>query len=120
MDLPTKWRGAVESFLKKMGYRFVLRQLTHPAKTQAGGVLCLKSMWENKGVAPPYRQYPRAFRLVPVGRQGAPFYSGAMTYLVEFEHGVGRAELVLPEVYHVCSLRCDGVVVGERICEVDA
>ena len=47
--------------------------------------------------------------------QGAPFYSGSATYLMEIEHKGGPAILILPEVNHVCSLRCDEVEVGQRI-----
>lgn len=47
--------------------------------------------------------------------QGAPFYSGTATYLMDIEHKGGLARLVLPEVNYVCSLRCDGVEIGQRI-----
>ncbi len=64
--VPPEWWPAVESFLKRMGYRLVLRHLTHPAQAAPGGLLHVETEWENKGVAPPYRNYQIAFRLCPV------------------------------------------------------
>jgi len=46
-----------------MGYRFVLRKLTYPAKVKPGDDLRFTSWWENKGVAPCYHYFQSAFRL---------------------------------------------------------
>ncbi len=64
--IPSQHWGAVESFMKKMGYRLALRRATHPTRTRAGGTLRVESEWENVGVAPPYRNYIIAFRLTPI------------------------------------------------------
>jgi hypothetical protein len=61
--VPAEWRPNVERWLKKMGYRFVLRKFTYPATVAPGGKLAFTSWWENKGVAPSYRQFPMALRL---------------------------------------------------------
>lgn len=61
--VPAPWRAKVDEFLKKFGYRFVLRELTHTAEVHQGGSLLLKSRWENKGVAPIYHPWPLAYRL---------------------------------------------------------
>jgi len=63
--IPPEWWSATEKFLKKMGYRLVLRYVTVPLKVQAGGVMKIETEWENLGVAPPYRKYIVAFRLRP-------------------------------------------------------
>jgi hypothetical protein len=55
--LPEGVRPEVERFLRKLGYRLVLRKLSHPAEVAAGGRLELASTWANVGVAPPYRDY---------------------------------------------------------------
>lgn len=52
-----------------MGYRLVLRHLTHPLKVRAGENLKIDSEWENVGVAPPYRGYDIAFELRPLSRR---------------------------------------------------
>jgi hypothetical protein len=61
--VPTAWRSRVDEFLKKIGYRLVMRELTHPAEVRAGAALVLQSQWENVGVAPVYRPWPLAYRL---------------------------------------------------------
>lgn len=61
--VPSEWWPQVNRWLKKMGYRFVLRKFTYPAEVQAVGKLAFTSWWENKGVAPCYRQFPLALRL---------------------------------------------------------
>ncbi len=61
--VPAEWRGAVDRWLKKMGYRFVLRKFTYPTPVRPHGKLAFTSWWENKGVAPCYRQFPLALRL---------------------------------------------------------
>lgn len=61
--VPPPWRSKVNAFLKRMGYRFVLRELSHGARARPGGSLRIRSLWENKGVAPVYRPWPLAYRL---------------------------------------------------------
>jgi hypothetical protein len=67
--VPKGWQGLVDEWLKRMGYRFVLRKLSHPAHVQPGGVLPFESWWENRGVAPCYdERFAFALRLVGRGR----------------------------------------------------
>ncbi len=61
--VPKEWWPQVNRWLKKMGYRFVLRKFTFPASVQPGGKLAFTSWWDNKGVAPCYRKFPMALRL---------------------------------------------------------
>ena len=61
--VPVAWRSRVDEFLKKMGYRLVLRELSHQAQATAGSILSFRSQWENVGVAPIYRPWPLAYRL---------------------------------------------------------
>lgn len=61
--IPEQWRPAVERWLKKMGYRLVLRKFTYPPLVKTAGELAFQTWWENKGVAPCYRQFPLALRL---------------------------------------------------------
>jgi len=54
----------VDEWIKKMGYRFVLRNFKYPDKVRANGKLSFESWWENKGVAPCYnKNYELALRL---------------------------------------------------------
>lgn len=61
--VPAAWRPRVDEFLKQIGYRFVLRELTHSAQLPPGGTLHLHSVWENIGVAPMYHPWPLGYRL---------------------------------------------------------
>jgi hypothetical protein len=62
--VPEEWRPAVNRWLTRMGYRFVLRKFTYPSRVKAGSELAFTSWWENKGVAPCYRGFRLALRLL--------------------------------------------------------
>ncbi len=66
--VPTEWWPQVNRWLKKMGYRLVLRKFTYPAEVKPYSKLVFTSWWENKGVAPCYRRFPLAIRLKSAGR----------------------------------------------------
>ncbi len=61
--VPAAWRPRVDEFLKKLGYRIVLREITHPAEARPGETLLLRSRWQNVGIAPFYHPWPLAYRL---------------------------------------------------------
>lgn len=61
--VPTDWRVTVDEFLKRLGYRIVMRELKHPWEITRDGHLTLVSQWENVGVAPMYHHWPLAYRL---------------------------------------------------------
>ncbi|HYK89153.1 MAG TPA: DUF4832 domain-containing protein [Acidobacteriota bacterium] len=61
--VPDEWWPQVNRWLKRMGYRFVLRKFTYPLIVRAKGALEFTSWWENKGVAPCYSRFPLALRL---------------------------------------------------------
>ena len=56
-------RREIERFLRRLGYRLVLKQLKHPAAAKPGGRLALAMRWQNAGSAPCYRPYRLAYRL---------------------------------------------------------
>ncbi|BBE20203.1 hypothetical protein AQPE_4394 [Aquipluma nitroreducens] len=61
--VPKEWRPLVDNWLNKMGYRFVLRRFTYPSVVTVQGQLRITSWWENKGVAPIYKDYKFALRI---------------------------------------------------------
>jgi uncharacterized protein DUF4832/glycosyl hydrolase family 42 (putative beta-galactosidase) len=61
--VPEKWKPNVDRWLKKMGYRFVLRKFAYPGVVSQNAKVPFTSWWENKGVAPSYTQWPLAIRL---------------------------------------------------------
>ena len=56
-------RDEIERFLRRLGYRLVLKQLEHPARIRAGGPLTLEMKWQNTGSAPCYQPFRVAYRL---------------------------------------------------------
>lgn len=64
-------RAEIEWFLKRLGYRLVLRSLTHPQRTSPGGQLPIHIRWENVGVAPPYHPFKLKIRLVHLNNPSA-------------------------------------------------
>jgi hypothetical protein len=61
--VPKEWWPSVNQWLKKMGYRLVLRKFTYPDRVNPNGKLPFTSWWDNKGVAPCYYKFPLALRL---------------------------------------------------------
>ena len=57
------FRQELERFLRRLGYRLVLKELTHPAQVRPGEKLELGMKWQNVGSAPCYRPYRVAYRL---------------------------------------------------------
>ncbi len=56
-------RPELERFLRRLGYRLVLKELAHPAQVKPGEALTLAMKWQNTGSAPCYRPYRLAYRL---------------------------------------------------------
>ena len=65
---PTEWREKLEEFDKKIGYRFVLRQILLPLAVRRGERFTIECFIDNVGCAPIYRPYRLALRLRQAGR----------------------------------------------------
>lgn len=61
--VPEEWRPKIDQWLRKMGYRFVLRSFSYPESVAPNEELSFKSWWDNKGVAPCYKKFLLAIRL---------------------------------------------------------
>jgi len=61
--VPEEWKDLVNDWLNKMGYRFVLRRFTYPKLVSTNSRLLFTTWWENKGVAPCYKDFAFAIRL---------------------------------------------------------
>jgi len=61
--VPAEWEPLVNEWLKRMGYRFVLRRFSCPQSVQRNNRLSFETWWENKGVAPCYKNFSLAIRL---------------------------------------------------------
>jgi hypothetical protein len=60
-------RYEIERFLRRLGYRLVLRELKHPRRVKAGEPLEIEMRWQNVGSAPCYKPYRVAYRLTGEG-----------------------------------------------------
>jgi len=61
--VPSEWQPSVNRWLKKMGYRFILRKFTYPDRANPNSKMSFTSWWDNKGVAPCYKKFSLALRL---------------------------------------------------------
>ena len=64
--IPDPWREKIDAFDRRLGYRFVLRQVNLPLEARPRQTIPFWIWIENVGVAPLYRPYVLAFRF----RQG--------------------------------------------------
>ena len=74
--VPEEWHDLVNEWLKKMGYRYLLRRFTYPETVRLNSKLAFTTWWENKGVAPCYKDFVMAIRLKTSGRE-AVFFTDA-------------------------------------------
>jgi hypothetical protein len=57
-------RPEIERFLRRLGYRFVLKEAKYPKQVAAGqSSLPVETKWQNVGSAPCYRPYRVAYRV---------------------------------------------------------
>ncbi len=61
--IPENFKAEVERLVMKLGFRLVLRDINYAALIIPGSSQTLALDWENKGIAPPYRDHRIAFRL---------------------------------------------------------
>jgi hypothetical protein len=74
--LPGGARPEIERFLRRLGYRLVLRSLRHPASVARGASAPVAMTWENVGVAPPYLDFVLGLRLSGADRSKAHVFAG--------------------------------------------
>ena len=77
------FRQETERFLKRLGYRLVLKELRHPA--QVSGTLDIATKWQNIGSAPCYRPYRLAYRLS--NELGVSYVLGGATTVNRWQPG---------------------------------
>jgi hypothetical protein len=57
------FKEELQRFLRRLGYRLVVNQVTHAPQARAGSPLEIKAQWQNIGSAPCYKPYRVAYRL---------------------------------------------------------
>jgi hypothetical protein len=93
--IPEGTKAEVEKFLRKAGYRLVMRKVEHPARMQAGRRGKIKLSWENVGVAPPYRDERVALRLSASSTNTKPLFIPTETSIRGWLPGVREDVLSL-------------------------
>lgn len=68
-------RGEIERFLRRLGYRLVLREFQNSPTAKPGQKLELAMKWQNVGSAPCYKPYRLAYRLSRTDGYGKVFIS---------------------------------------------
>jgi hypothetical protein len=63
INVPKQYMSAVGKWLKKLGYRFAIRNSNIPGTASFGDSLQICLWLENCGIAPIYRNYPFTLRL---------------------------------------------------------
>jgi len=82
-------------FLRRLGYRLVLNELSHPAQAKTGSKLNISSKWQNVGSAPCYQPYRVAYRLTNMsGYQKVIVSSATVNHWLP-----GSIELFTPEFF---------------------
>ena len=74
--VPEEYVPAMNDFLKRNGYRYVVDRLTHPSSAKRGQAFELQTAWSNLGVTPSYTRRTLAYRLTGEGGE-ATFASDA-------------------------------------------
>lgn len=56
-------KAEIIRFLQRLGYRFVLKEMTHPAEVKAGRNFDINMKWQNRGSAPSYKPYRLVYKI---------------------------------------------------------
>jgi hypothetical protein len=94
--IPEGARPDIERFLRRLGYRLVMRTVEHQSRATAGRTTPVTIQWENTGVAPPYRDYRVAIRLRPRDGKGDPSVLVTDTSIRGWLPGAHRTEFSCP------------------------
>lgn len=94
--VPEEWKESVARWVRKMGYRFELHQLSFGKTAAAGGTLPFEMLVTNSGVAPSYHNYPPVLRLSGGGEiADIPIAADIRTWMPD-EDVLLAAELAVP------------------------
>ncbi|PST93243.1 DUF4832 domain-containing protein [Photobacterium sp. NCIMB 13483] len=62
--IPEKYQPLLNTFLKKIGYRFIINKIILDSHFTPNSLITITSFWKNIGVAPSYNNYPIVWRIV--------------------------------------------------------
>lgn len=95
--VPEAWRESVERWVRRMGYRFEIHELSWNSEAAAGEDWDAQMLVLNTGVAPCYHNYAPVIRLVGAGRTVEfPLDDDIRTWMPDEEH-FSRWTIRVPE-----------------------
>ena len=100
----------VRKFILKMGYRLVLRNVEMPAAMTRGKTAKIRMMWENVGVAPPYRDGMIALRFSGEKKSVLVVSSTSVKGMLPGSANIG-AEFAIPADLEPGTYRIEMVIV---------
>jgi len=111
--IPDELTDRINEFNRRMGYNFVLRQLTIPLEAKPGSKIDVLTFIDNQGVAPIYRPYKFAFRF----RQGKKeevvmFKQDIRKWLPD--HTWFKESIVFPKGFEKGEVKIDAGIVDEK------
>ena len=111
--IPEELTEKIDAFNKRMGYRYMLRQLTLPLEAKPGSDIELLTYVDNVGVAPIYRPYRYAFRF----RQGKK--EDVVMFKVDIrkwlpDHNWFRETITFPPGFEKGEVKVDAGIVDEK------
>ena len=90
-----KCSARIERFLRRLGYRLVLKELKYSARVRVGGKLELSMKWQNVGSAPCYKPYRVAYRF-----SNANGFSKVIVSKITVNHWLpGSIEMFTPDFF---------------------
>jgi len=92
-------RPELERFLRRLGYRLVLKELKHPAQIKLGEALTVATQWQNTGSAPCYKPYRLAYRLAATLADGKEHSEVLQSGTTVDRFMPGTMELFTPEFF---------------------
>ena len=96
--VPEEWWPQINRWLNKMGYRFVLRSFAYPEFVAPNEKLHFKSWWDNKGVAPCYKNFQLAIRLTNETRSEVMITDADITTWLPGDNVYDNAVFVPPDM----------------------
>ena len=111
--IPEAWREKIDRFNNRMGYRYVLRQITMPLEAKRGGKMNFEVWIDNAGVAPIYRPYKFAYRFRQ-GKKSFVIQSGQDIRKWMPDHTWFAEEIVLPPALERGEAQFDVAIVEPK------
>ncbi len=111
--IPDEYFAKIVEFEKKLGYRFVLRQIRYNKSLSAEGKFVYEMWMDNAGVAPIYRKgYALAFRFTQDGKSGISLSSQDITKWLPGDTWISEAIKLSPDFTRAVDIQVETALVN--------